>query len=354
MGISNTEKLDFKVKEELVRNVSRKIADRFEAYGIKYEELYMKLINTDMYLSDIKAGTPKVNYIYKNSSLYIDRSVSLSENDEDILRESICKIQEVRNKRNKIHKLGLCKFNESKIAGVAFNEAGVQYILNVLLDKGEEKVNAYGIIINSISLQYPVITNIIRQMTFMAGENYLVQSIINSTDDFKKSFIDNCNENSYVVVMKNADLIYEAQKRISNINRKILFDSKVKENKKIKLREKVNKYSKAIRSSYCEIQKGLCECYFNKKINKARSISKLEEVRLQIGEYKQLIGISCDEEDNFFERYSLDCYYKIEKKIEKINRDNAIMITDTNPVSKAVRSIKKLFNNPGTEYEDNK
>ena len=102
--------------------------------------LSMKLINTDMYLSDIKSGTPKANYIYKNMSLYIDRSIELSENNEDILRECICKVQEVRNKKNRIHKLGLCRFNESKIAGVAFNEAGIQYILSTLLDKKSRRV----------------------------------------------------------------------------------------------------------------------------------------------------------------------------------------------------------------------
>lgn len=354
MGITNQEKLDFKQKEELVKKVSKKIADRFEVYGIKYEDIYMKLINTDMYLSDIKSGTPKVNYIYKNLSLYIDRSVELSENNEDILRECICKVQEVRNKKNKIHKLGLCRFNESKIAGVAFNEAGIQYALGVLLDKKEEKVNAYGVMINSKSIQYPAITNIIRQMAFIAGENYLVQSIINSTDDFKKSFIDKCNETSYYSIMKNTDLMYEAKKRIISMDRKILFDGKVKEKSKTKLRDKVNNYSKEIRYSYTKIQKELCQCYFNKKIGKANTINKLEEVREEIGKYKKLIAISCEEEDNFFDKYSLDCYYKIERKIEKIDKENSMLVSEKKGFLKALIKVKKLFNNSNAEYEDNK
>ena len=354
MGISNPEKLDFKQKESLVKSVSQKIADRFETYGIKYENIYMKLINTDMYLSDIKSGTPKANYIYKNSSLYIDRSIDISENNEDILRECICKVQEVRNKKNKIHKLGLCRFNESKIAGVAFNEAGMQYVLRLLLDKKEEKVNAYGVMINSISIQYPALTNIIRQMTFIAGENYLVQSIINSTDDFKKSFIDKCNETSYYSIMKNTDLMYEAKKRITNIDRKILFDKKIKEESKAKLREKVNKYSKSIRFSYTKIQKELCQCYFNKRIGIANTIDKLEFIREEIGSYKKLIAISCEEEDNFFDKYSLDCYYKIERKIEKINKENSMLMSDKKGISKAFIKIKKLFTSSNAEYEDNK
>ncbi len=354
MGITNLEKLDFKKKEDLVKKISQKIADRFETYGIKYEEIYMKLINTDMYLSDIKSGTPKANYIYKNMSLYIDRSIELSENNEDILRECICKVQEVRNKKNKIHKLGLCRFNESKIAGVAFNEAGIQYILSTLLDKKEEKVNAYGVEINSISMQYPAITNIIRQMTFIAGENYLVQSIINSTDDFKKSFIDKCNETSYYSIMKNTDLMYEAKKRITNIDRKILFDRRVKEESKAKLRDKVNRYSKSIRFSYTKIQKELCQCYFNKKMAKAKSIESLEPLREEIVKYKKLIAISCEAEDNFFEKYSLDCYYKIERKIEKINKENSMLISNKKGISKAFVKFKKLFDSSNAEYEDNK
>lgn len=354
MGITNIEKLDFSVKEDLSRRIAEKIYGKFKNYGIKYEEIYLKLVNTEMYVADIVPGVSKANYIYKNASIYFDRSLDLSVLNEEILREAIYKIQEFRNKRNKIEKLGLCNFDELKLTGSAFNEAAIQYIIYLLLEKKEEKVSAYNLTINSVSTVYPAITNIMRQMAYIAGENYLVQSIINSNTDFKYSFMDKCNEASYAVIMKNTDLMYEARNRIMKMNRDILFNRKIKEEKKNAMRAKIVAFSKAIHASYIKIQKEMCICYFDKEFSKAKTIEKLEELKFKIGEYKALIGISANDSENFFDKYSLDCYYKIERKIEKINKNNELIAVSNSPLAKILRIIRKLFTNPDKSYDEEK
>ena len=59
MGITNIEKLDFSVKEDLSRRIAEKIYGKFKNYGIKYEEIYLKLVNTEMYVADIVPGVSK-------------------------------------------------------------------------------------------------------------------------------------------------------------------------------------------------------------------------------------------------------------------------------------------------------
>ena len=102
MGITNVQELDFHIKENLVKAISNRISDKFLDEGIEYSYVFLKLINTNMYLADIEKKSDRVCYIYKNESIYFDREVDLSIISRDILRASLLRIQEIRNKQGKI------------------------------------------------------------------------------------------------------------------------------------------------------------------------------------------------------------------------------------------------------------
>lgn len=342
MGITNEEKIEFKKREELCKKISKKVYSSFEKYGIKYEDIYLKLINTEMYFADIEPKSDKVTYIYKNATIYIDRSINIDNIGEDLLKGAVYKTQEKRNIRNKIEKIGLCNLNSPITDGIALNEAGIEYIMYLLVSsKKREKVNAYDININSISEIYPMLTNILEQMIFITGEEVFVKSIFYAKQDFKKCFIKECSRENYELILKNMDYIYKAKNKIISTNREILFNSKLKEENKNKLREKIENYEVKIKSLYLKTQSKISEYYFWNMLENSQTAVELEVLKSKVAKYRKIIGKSIIEKENTFDKFSLDLYYKIEEKIDNIN-NKALVVSEKGFLYNVQKAIKKL------------
>ena len=343
MRITNVQELDFRVKENLVKAISNKISDKFADYGVEYSHVFLKLINTNMYLADIEKDGAKVCYIYKNESMYFDRAVDVSNVNTEILRASILRLQEVRNRSRKIQRLGICEIDKVKSLGVGINEAAVEYLLYKLEDGKEEEEIAYGIMLNSVSEAYPTIANIVRQMALIVGDNNLIPSVMSGTNEFKKEVSKACSGSLYNKILRNTDLIYNNKNNIIDLNRKILFDKKVKETKKRVMRSKIEMCSMQIQSKYVLTQQELCTTYFNKQLNKAKTVEELESAKAKLKEYSSLIGISENPAENFFEKYSLELCYNMDIKAENIVRNNtALTLPKKGKLKTAVMATKKI------------
>ena len=153
-------------------------------------DIYKVLLDTPMYYAKIPEGLSKANYYYKDSSIYFSEDVNLEKIDEYILHEFIHKLQEKRDKKGNIVRIGVCEVNELKVKGTALNEAAIQFITSKALNMSEKQVNVYGIEIPSKTEYYPIITNIVSQLAFLLGEDILIDSTISGKEDFKIEIID--------------------------------------------------------------------------------------------------------------------------------------------------------------------
>ena len=353
MGITNEEKIDFKKREELCKKISKKIYSSFEKYGIKYEDIYLKLINTEMYFADIEQKSDKVTYIYKNATIYIDRSINIDSIGEEFLKAAVYKVQEERNNRNKIENIGLCNLNNIVTDGIALNEAGVEYIMYLLVaSKKRAKVNAYDININSISEIYPMLTNILEQMIFITGEEAFVKSLLYAEKDFKKCFIKECSREIYELILKNMDYIYRAKNKIISMNREILFNSKLNVENKNKLREKIDSYEAKIKSLYLKTQSKISEYYFWNILENCQTAVELEVLKSKVGKYRKIIGKSTIEKENTFDKFSLDFYYRIEEKINNID-NKSLVVSKKESLNYIRKAIQKLtLSNANTMESD--
>ena len=342
MGIENEEKISFDRKEKLCKTVSKKISSTFNKYGIKYEDIYLKLINTEMYFADIGPKSDKVSYIYKNASIYIDRSINIDKITDELLRGMIHKIQENRNNRNQIKTIGLFDLNNPIMNGIGLNEAAIEYCIHLLLYTKKEKINAYGINVDSLSRLYPTLTNIVEQITFIVGEEVLIKSLLYGNSDFKKAFIKECSREKYYEIVRNMDCIYKTKNKIISENRLILFKTKLKEEQKAKIRENIDKNETKIQSLYIKVQNLMSMYYFNKKLENAQETVELEVLKSKVGKYRKIIGNSVIEKENTFDKYSLDLYYKIEERAEQINT-KALIIPKKKFLYDIKKSIQKLY-----------
>lgn len=336
LGIEKLYEVDKEQKQILANKVSKTLVQNFQNSRLNKEKIENKLLDTKMYIANIPKGMLKVNYMYMNSSIYFDKSVQLEKLDEFILHECIHRIQEYK-KNNRLVKLGTCNFATTKIIGLAFNEACIEYIISKVLKTDKSLTQVYGINIPVISGKYySMVTNLIEQIVYLIGEDLLVDSTINCNDEFIYKCIDNFGEKNFYRIRDGFDKILSTQDNIS----KLLVEYKEKEKIKTNIKE--------LQNTYFEIQELIVTSYFNTLLALINSLDEIEKCKQKLQNYKELTGRT--ENYEFFEKYSEELSTKILEKEERIKATNALMVISNNPIVKAFRAIKKLFTRPNMEY----
>ena len=125
-GIEVVEKLDTLKINSIARNISIKLCETFPNYGLDSNYLFIKLSRLDMYKAKMPEGMAEANYFYKNSSIYFNEHIQDDDLEEFAIHECIHYLQEVKDKKNYLIKMGLCDYTEFKIYGLGLNEASVQ------------------------------------------------------------------------------------------------------------------------------------------------------------------------------------------------------------------------------------
>ncbi len=125
-GIEVTQKLDTLRINSIARNVSIKLCDTFPEFHLNQNELFIKLSRLNMYKAKMPEGMAEANYFYKNTSIYFNEHIQDEDLEEFAIHECIHYLQEIKDKRNYLVRMGLCDYTEFKIYGLGLNEAAVQ------------------------------------------------------------------------------------------------------------------------------------------------------------------------------------------------------------------------------------
>ena len=111
-GIEVIEILDTLKINSLARNIAKKICEAFPNYGFTQNELFIELSRLNMYRAKMPEGMAEANYFYKNSSIYFNQHIADEDLEEFAIHECIHYIQEVKDKRNYLVRMGLCDYTE--------------------------------------------------------------------------------------------------------------------------------------------------------------------------------------------------------------------------------------------------
>ena len=296
-------------------------------YDLDYLKIVDIIQHTQMYTAKIPNNLSPVNYSYLDEILYISEKIELDINNEFVLHEVIHRLQEYRNKKNKLLQLGLCDILETSIKGLALNEAAVQYIVKKVLNGENEIVEVYGMKIPTISKNYyPILTNLIEQMIFAVGENILVDSTLNSNNEFKYSAIDSMGESTYYEIQNNFDKIMDVKNQIlKNENQ-----TNVKENIDL------------IKRIYIETQHKILTSYFNKELKAVKDIDQLKVFGDKLFKYRNLIG--SDEGQVLYDEYYKEMLNKIQEK-EFSFQNRALIVVKENKIINVFKRIKNYIQN---------
>ena len=114
-----------------------------------------------MYIADIPEGMSEASYFYKNSAIYFRDGMGLGDLEKFAVHELIHNLQEKKDAKGNLIRLGLCTFKGSKISGMALNEAAVQLLASNILGYTFENVTYYDnkVYVSNDNKNYKLIRN---------------------------------------------------------------------------------------------------------------------------------------------------------------------------------------------------
>ena len=281
--------------------ISRKLVEAFPKCKFSYTEIYKNLVATPMFYALFPEGLARVNYFYRNSTLYFLKGFDFDDIGRFAFHECIHRLQEKRTKHGKVIRFGLCEVNEFSIRGLALNEGAIQYIVGKAHDKEKKMLQSYGIIYEGNSKYYPLLCNIIKQLAYLVGEDILVDSTLRGNNEFEYAIIDAMGESTYRKIERKCNEILQLKNCID------VLQGNYEENKELILMN-----SDSIQDIYFMVQNKIYTSYFNKKFKAMRTIDELNILEEQFYLYETLIGTSQNYKD--FDNYKNAFIKKIKKK----------------------------------------
>ena len=164
--------------------------EHFLTIGLNQNDIFIKLSRLNMYIAKMPEGMSEANYFYKNCSIYFNEHIQFDDMEAFAIPECIHYIQEIKDKKNSLLRMGLCDYTEFKIYGLSLNEAAVQLMSSKVLGIPKEYVKYFNISFETNSPSYyPLECCLVNQLAYLYGENLLFESTINSNNSFKNKFI---------------------------------------------------------------------------------------------------------------------------------------------------------------------
>lgn len=340
-GIEVIEPLDKTSVISVAQNAATKIYNAFPNLGYTYENLFENFSNIPMYIASIPNGMSEASYLYKNSSIYFRDGMGFSDLENNSIHELIHHLQEVKDETGNLKRLGLCEFKGSKAIGMALNEGATQIMASNANNCTFENVEYYGISFSTISPNlYPLICNLVMQMSYVTGENILFDSTINSNASFKNKFIAICGKNAYNSIISNLDKLLITEENIIKLNN-ILQSKDLSINKSTSIMEKIEHLKIDIKNIYFNTQELIITSYFNTLYSALFTATDIENFRKNLYSFQELIGST--QNYYFFNNYYIEMMEKIDKKFDDVSGSTYLIPRKTNKLTQLIYFIKKIF-----------
>ena len=340
-GITVIKPLDTLSITLIAKYVAEKFMSFFPFSRFRYHDLFVKISRLSMYIADIPEGMSEANYFYKNSSIYFKNGLSMDEMKELTIHEFIHHFQEIKDLKGNLYRLGLCDFTGIKVHGMALNEAAVQLISSKILKKEQDSVKYYGIEFDTTTPSYyPLLCNLINQMSYIVGEVVLYDSTLYSNDRFKNAFIRATSESTFNQIEKNFDKILEAEEKII-CTTSHLQEDELNEKEIAKASSKIGIYKKIIQDTFIETQNKIFTSYFNKRLDNLYSVQDIEDFRKKLYCYKDLLGTT--ENYTYFNEYYIHLMTKLDEVYEQITGVTSLVVYKRSIWQILLSKLSKLF-----------
>ena len=345
-GITVIEPLDTLRVNTIARNIAERLCKAFPEQNFVFQNLFIALSRIPMYIADIPEGFAEATYFYKNSSMYFKQGLSLDELEKFAVHEFIHYLQEIKDKKGHLLRLGLCDFGDIKVCGMGLNEGAVQYMASKAIESKEEIVKYYGISFPTNSPSYyPLLVNLVRQLTYVTGEDALFDSTLYGSDTFKEKLANLCGLNNLIKIENNLDKLLEIEEKEIKLNNKLLSDD-CSDAKAQRISKKIENIKSKIRQLFFDTQNLIYSSYFNTQFSKITTTADIDEYRVRLYNYKNYMGISDNYSD--FNDFYINKMMDLDNKYESIMNNTNLTVVNHSKIATFFRKIRSLLS-AGTE-----
>ena len=361
-GIEITKELSSATVTALAKSISEKICITFPEYNFNQADLFVKLCKLKMYMAKMPEGMAEANYYHKNTSIYFNDKIDLNDIEEFAIHECIHYLQEVKDKKNTLVRMGLSEYNGMHIYGLGINEAAVQLMSSKIIGIQKEYVKYFGINFETNSPSYyPLECALVNQLAFLVGEDILFESTINSNNNFKKTLSNLTSLKAYVTIQNSIDDILLKEEEIIVLNNKI-FDTNDNNKTLSNYRKKIDELKDEITIVFMKTQNLIISSYFDNEFKRISNLEQVENYRRKLHNFRSYIGIT--EYYTYYDEYYINKMDDLEKlyiSIENGTFTNAELpaVVKKHKFIEILNSIKNFFskligsNNKETKRENN-
>lgn len=354
-GIEIVKSLDRLTINMIAKSVADRLEKAFPNQNLDAKDLFMKLARLDMYVAKMPGLLSSAKYYYKTHSIYFNEKADLNNMDAYAIHECIHALQEYRDEKDNLLRLGLCNFTSSRLPGMALNEAAVQLMSSYAMGAHLDTVKYFDITLPTYSpSHYALECTLLSQMAYLTGKYNLFNSTLFSNDLFMNQFILLTNRNTFYHIQSNLDKMMDLEDKLS-FQTSLLADT-LEDSKAIhKISVKISKLRMQIQSIFLDTQNLILTSYFDKKFNTISTLVQIENYRKKLYNFKDFIGYTATY--SFYNDYYVKKMADLEWKRNEI--ENAAYHTDPNlllvPQNRGFvitlfKKLKKLFSYSG-EYE---
>ena len=340
-GITVVAPLDTLSVNTIARDVAEKLCKAFPNQHFIFQNLFIALSRIPMYVADIPDGFAEATYFYKNSSMYFKQGLKLDEMEYFAVHEFIHYLQEIKDKKGRLLRLGLCDYDDIKACGMGLNEGAVQLMASKANNSEEEIVKYYGISLPTTSPSYyPILCNLVKQMAYVAGEESLYDSTFYGSDTFKERLSNLCGLDNFLKIQSNLDKIMETEEKAIKLNNKLMSDN-CEGMKAQKVAKKIEKCKEKIKNLFFETQNLIYSSYFNTQFSKISTTADIDEYRLKLYNYKNYMGISDNYSD--FNEFYINKMMDLDNKYESIMNNTDLAVVSHSKIARFFRKVRAIL-----------
>jgi len=347
-GLDNIQKLDTLQINKIASYIADKLCKSFPELHLSQSALFIQISRLNMYLATMPDGS-SAKYVYGNNSIYFNENLDLSNMDITAIHECIHYLQEYKDQKGKLTKLGL--YDLTQETGLAINEAAVQLLASRTSRTSTfDTVTYYGMSFVSESPEYyPLECALLSQMMFFTGDEPLYFSTLYGSPMFKRAFINSSNENTFYEIENLFDKLLNIETDLIGLSQRlqsISFDkSKI-------LQMQIESKKKSITNLCLKIQNKIIENCFKRKFMKVETFDDIRDFENDLREFQDLLIISdnydfyikfCDKmaQDIAFKKNQIIKYGKV-IDIPKEYSNYLPVVTTTKKISKLQEIITTL------------
>ncbi len=342
-GIEVIKPLDTLSVITIAKNVATKLVMAFPEQNLNCNELFIRLSRLNMYIAKMPHSMAQAKYYYRNSSIYFSNDIDFSNIDSYATHECIHYLQELRDTKHNLIHLGLCDFTDSRLPGMALNEAAVQLMSSKALNEKTDIVKYFDITFPTNSPYYYALEcNLINQMAYITGEYALFNSTLYSNDSFKRKFISLTSEKAFYKIQGNLDKLIELEDTLSaEVTKLGNSDLSIKVINKIE--KEISNLRLKISELFINTQNLILTSYFDSNLKSIVNLEQVEKYRRQLYNYKNLIGTTANY--TFFNDYYIQKMAELERKCYAFenSQELSLVAIKRNLFSILISKIKRLF-----------